>query len=201
MGIQLLILLIQIVNFNCFNQIILNCDELDLNTNTCIKCKDKHFPIFHDLYCLPCNDKDYGQIGCEGNCDSSKYENERLVYCEINSCKEGFYELDGFCLNCSDGSPGCKTCYVNEIQTFDGNRDYEYICQECLSNEYKMNEYGICEKCQMDGCQECIFNNSKKECLKCQPNYYLTSNKTCKQCYYSNSIPHGDCIVCSDNYR
>ena len=63
-----------------------------------------------------------------------------------------------------------------------------------------MNEYGICEKCQMDGCQECIFNNSKKECLKCQPNSYLTSNKTCKQCYYSNSIPHGDCIVCSDNY-
>ena len=86
----LFILIIQIINLNCLPQIIKNCDEMDTNTNACAKCQDKYFPLFNNLFCIPCDDKDYGQIGCKGNCDSSKFENDRIVYCENNECKEGY---------------------------------------------------------------------------------------------------------------
>ena len=199
MKIHLLILLIQIINLNCFVHTILNCEKLDLNTNACSKCKDKHFPLFNNLFCLPCDDKDCGQIGCEGNCDSSRFENDRIVYCEPNKCKEGYYELNGLCLDCSLASPGCKRCSA-DIQSIDGQIDYKYKCLECLNDEYKMNENGICEKCEMDNCLKCRFNVSNKECLKCESDlYYLSSNKQCKRCHQNIYIPNGYCTICSDN--
>ena len=173
----LFILIIRILN--CLPQIINNCEQMDINTNTCAKCQDKYFPLFNNLFCIPCDDKDYGQIGCKGNCDSSNFENERIVSCAQNECKEGYYGINGFCLNCGIGSPGCKKCYATEIN-IDGRLDYEYTCEECLSDEDKMDEFGRCEKCQIDHCLECIFNNSNQECLKCEPDYYISSDKTCK---------------------
>ena len=199
---HLFILLIQLINFHSFTSYIQNCEEFDTNSNTCIKCKDKFFPFFHNLICLPCDDKDYGQIGCGGNCDSSKYENDRLVYCEKNKCKEGFYELEGICLKCDSKSPGCKKCHNTQTQ-INGLIDYEFTCEKCLSNEYKMNEFGTCEKCQMNNCLECIFTNDNmnKECLKCDKYYYINSEKTCEKCHYDmNMIQHGYCEICSDDY-
>jgi hypothetical protein len=103
------------------------------------------------MFCIPCDDKDYGQVGCGGNCDASKYENDRFVYCERNRCKEGYDELEGICLKCGDfEAPGCKKCH-NTLTQIDDQIDYEFTCEECLSNEYKMDEFGICQKCQMIG--------------------------------------------------
>ena len=73
------------------------------NNNKCEKCEDK--------FCLPCDDKYYGQIGYDGNCDSSIYENALFAYCN-NKCKEGLYNINGIYFNCSIGSPGCKICNI-----------------------------------------------------------------------------------------
>ena len=200
MKIHFFILLIQIISLNCASHTIKNCEKLDLETNTCAKCKDKYFPLYHNLFCLPCDDKEYGQVGCEGNCDSSYYENDRMAYCEENGCKEGYAELMGLCINCSLESEGCKRCSM-EMRTDSDQPDYKFSCEECLSDEYKMNENGFCEKCQIDHCLDCRFNNSKQECLECESDYYyISSDKTCKRCYEYTHIPDGNCRVCSDNH-
>ena len=199
----LLILLIQIFVINCFDHTIENCQQVDpTNHDRCDKCEDKYFLFYNNLICLPCDDKNYGQIGCSGGCDSSRYENDRFVYCNKDECKEGFYYLKGLCLSCDKGSPGCKTCNITEIVTDNGLQDYNYICQECLDKEYKLDEFGTCQKCKMDHCLKCEFTDdySNKECLECESNYYLTSNKTCKHCEnVYNSNGNGYCTICSDN--
>ena len=199
MRIHLFILLVQLINFQIFAQTIENCAEFDTNTKTCSKCEDKYFPFFHNLLCLPCDDKNYGQIGCGGNCDSSRYDNDRFVYCAENECKEGFYYLEGLCLRCDEESPGCKKCY-NTITQIGDQTDYKFTCQECMSPEYKMDEFGTCKKCKIDNCDQCIYSDdySRQECLKCSSYYYLNSEKTCTICkthYFDN----GHCEVCSDN--
>ena len=197
MKLYILIFVTQIINFKCFENTIKNCEVIDeINQNRCEKCEDKHFLFFNNLLCLPCDDKYYGQMGCDGNCDSSRFENDRLVYCN-DECKEGFYNLEGICLKCSMGSPGCKICNVTEIE---GNQtDYNYTCLECLNNEYRLDEFGTCEECKMDNCLKCEYTDeySNKTCIQCESDYYL-SNGTCKRCHNVN-IGHGYCTVCSDN--
>ena len=128
MRLHLLFLIIGIINLkSCINSV-LNCKEFDKNTNECTKCEDKHFLFYHNLFCIPCDDKDYGQIGCGGNCDDSKFENHRFAYCDKNECKPGFYYLEGLCLNCSLAFPGCKNCYSTEIQIADNQIDYNFTC-------------------------------------------------------------------------
>ena len=191
----------QIEKLFCNDKIIENCEKYGNgeNSDTCIKCDDKYFPFFNNLYCFPCDNEDYGQIGCGGNCNSSRFKQDRLVYCNQNECKEGYYYLNGICFNCSIGSPGCKTCNVNEI-IMDNQKNYSYNCQECLNNkDYKLDEFGRCQKCKMDNCKKCYYNeNYTKEFEECNSYYYLSSDKTCKNCKYK-SIGYGYCTVCSDN--
>jgi len=85
MKIFFLIFLTQIINLKCFENTIKNCET---NQNRCEKCEDKHFLFFNNLLCLPCDDKYYGQIGCDGNCDSSRFENDRVVYAMMNVKKD-----------------------------------------------------------------------------------------------------------------
>lgn len=190
-----------IVYLKCSSNTIENCIELGQNGNLtyCKKCKEKHFLFFHDLYCLPCDHKYYGQIGCGGNCNSSSYKLDRVVYCE-NKCKEGYYYLNGFCFNCDKGSPGCKKCNVTETQNQNGQKAYNYICQECLSNEYRLSEFGTCEKCKISYCLKCKFrdDNLSQECMQCEPNYYLANDGICKSCY-DLYFGEGYCHYCSDN--
>jgi len=151
-----LIFLTQIINLKYFEQTIENCEAIDkIDNNKCEKCEDKHFLFNNNTLCIPCDDQYYGQIGCAGNCDSSRYENDRFVYC--NECKEGFYNLLGICFNCSIGSPGCKICNATKIE---GNQtDYNYTCRECINNEYRLDKFGTCEKCKMDNCLKCEFTD------------------------------------------
>ena len=188
-------------NYENKNITIINCEEVEIKDDqeTCVKCKDKHFLFFNNLYCLPCDDENYGQIGCGGNCDSSRFQQDKIVYCNPNECKENYYNLNGICFNCSIGSPGCKTCNVSET-LINGQKDYSYKCQECLSKEYKLNEFGTCQKCSMEHCKKCHYNNSLiNECEECDNGYYLSSNKTCQKCHQYVEIGHGYCTICSDN--
>ena len=100
------------------------------SANTCMKCKDKFFPVLNNLFCLACDDPLYGQVGCGGQCDASNYLNDRNVKCSQNDCKEGYYYLNDYCIPCSEGSPACKKCKINLT---DGQK--VYTCEECISNE------------------------------------------------------------------
>ena len=147
--------------FDCMDVTIQNCESFgkEEDQNICLKCKDKYFLFFNNLYCFACNDSYYGQIGCGGNCDSSRYQQDRLVYCNPNECKEGYYYLNGICFNCSIGSPGCKKCNVTETN-INTQIDYSYKCQECQSNEYKLDEFSTCQKCYMRHCQKCHYTDN-----------------------------------------
>ena len=144
----ILFLLNQVKILDCRDVTIKNCESIkkEDDQDICAKCKDRHFLFFHNLYCFACNDSYYGKIGCEGNCNSSRYQQDRIVYCNPNECKEGYYYLNGICFNCTIGSPGCKTCNVTETK-INNQIDYSYQCQECLNNEYKLDEFGTCQKC------------------------------------------------------
>ena len=119
----ILIILILMFNFSILKQEVKNCGEEKIEnckvcgqgneSNSCAVCEDEHFPLLENLLCLPCNDSLYGQVGCKGECDSSDYTNSGFAYCQ--ECKEGFYNLEGICHSCNEGSPGCKECtYVKE---------------------------------------------------------------------------------------
>ena len=66
-----------------------------------------------------------------------------------------------------------------KVKTEDGQIDYNYKCQQCLNKEYRLDKFGRCEMCYMSNCLKCEFteNNSKKECLQCERDYYLSSDK------------------------
>ena len=198
-----LIFLNQLRNFKCSKSSIENCEEFEIinDEEFCTKCKDKHFPFFNNLYCFPCDNELYGQIGCGGNCDSSRYKEERIVYCNPNECKEGYDYLNGLCINCTKQQPGCKTCNITENINNNGQKDYYYECIECLSNEYILDEKK-CKKCSTENCIQCHYNDfdlENKECDKCYEDYYWSNyTKTCKKCSKIN-INNGYCQICSDN--
>jgi len=183
----------------CGEEDIENCLECGSGdkANECIKCKDKYFLFFNNLYCIPCNDSLYGQIGCEGNCDATNYLETRNVFCYEDGCKEGFYNLNGICFNCTEGSPGCKICSY----TVNQKNEHQYHCSECLNNKYKLNSQGNCKKCDINYCKKChydLYNN--QVCDQCNEGYYLGSNKTyCKNCKAPIKINNGICTICSDN--
>ena len=200
-----LFIIIQSKVLKCGDEEIENCEECGTgdNSNTCIKCKDKHFLFFNNLYCLPCDDEYYGQIGCGGNCKAINFNKERFVECNLNDCKTGYINLNGICVRCSDESPNCKTCDINvEIDNKNQKNYSSFICKECISNEFKINKYGQCQRCYMNNCKKCNYNNnySKTECEECYDGYYLSSNKTCEKCKEIN-IRNGYCTVCSDNKK
>ena len=206
MNTSIIFILFFILNFLFSNADVLKCGEEEIENcskcgtgekaNTCIECKDKHFLFFHNLICLPCDHSIYGQVGCGGNCDATNYETTRNVLCNENDCKEGFYNLNGICFNCSVGLPNCKNCSI----TINGNEDKIYICNECLNNEYKLNQYGQCVHCSLSNCQKCHYNeNSIQECDKCNNGFYFNNNKECIKCKDPKRIDNGFCRVCSDN--
>ena len=137
----------------CGEEEIENCSKCG-EGDTCSVCKDKHFQFFNNLLCLPCNDPIYGDAGCIGNCDGSNYLNDRNIMCNENDCGEGLYNLNGICFNCTNGLPNCKKCH-SEINEYNIKI---YKCDECLSDEYKINAYGECSHCQINNCKRCHYN-------------------------------------------
>ena len=111
-------------NKKCGEEEIENCDKC--GNGTCIECEPKHFLFFNNLLCLPCDHEYYGQKGCGGNCDGSKFKDMRIALCEEDGCKKGFYYIDGRCHDCSKEKVGCSDCFID-----DDNK--KIICKECIS--------------------------------------------------------------------
>ena len=182
----------------CGGKVIDHCIKCfsGLSSDSCELCEDKYFPIYNGLSCVPCNDSTYGQIGCEGKCDGSNYAQTKFPFCEKDGCKEGYYNLNGLCIKCSEGSPYCSKC-TYEISEKEAKG--KFVCQECESEKYGITQYGTCQLCKMDKCKSCHYNNnSRAECDECVNDYYKSSNGECKKCrniYFTG----GKCYICSDN--
>ena len=180
----------------CGEEEIENCVKCGTGdkANTCIECKEKHFLFFNNLYCIPCNDPLYGNIGCEGSCDATNYLNDRNIMCD--KCKEGFYNLNGICFNCTYGSPGCKSCTVE----INGNNEAEYICTECLNNEYMLDSDGRCYHCGPIYCKKCHYESDYNSvCDECYDGFYLDNYNYCQKCNGPVEIENGFCRICSDD--
>ena len=173
----------------------IKCNEGE-NSDSCETCEDKFFPFFNNLLCLPCNDSTYGQIGCQGNCNGSNYVETRFAFCEEGGCKEGYYNLNGICMKCSEGSDHCINCtYEVQEESTNGN----FICHKCENNTYRLTEYGTCEKCYISYCDICHYdNNTQAVCDKCSNGYYINQYRYCQNCN-NVSIFGGNCSICSDN--
>ena len=170
-----------------------HCIEYNDEKTNCEICEDKYFPFFNNLICLPCNDSDYGQIGCTGKCNGSNFNRTHSVFCEEGGCKNGFYYLNGSCIRC----PGCSNCTYH-INT--NNRKNNYKCYECESNEYILTQFGKCRHCHIPHCEKCHYSddfydspfltdtdyiwdlNNNKICDKCQEGYYISKNGRCEEC-------------------
>ena len=172
-----------------------HCIECDDVQEICTKCENKYFVLFGGYRCISCNDEEYGEPACEGNCDGSRYSQIQTVLCD--KCKEGYYNVEGFCIECSIGSDHCVKCSY-EFSS-ESNKQI-YTCLECvdgLNGEYRISKIdGKCRTCNKPPCSECYFEKGKLEdyvCTKCPNNYYL-SNGRCNGCYYqSNVIEGGTC--------
>ena len=184
----------------CGDQQIDNCKECgkDEEMDTCAKCEAEHFPLLENLLCFPCDDPTFGQIGCLGECDSTDYTTSGFAYCE--KCKEGFYNLEGFCYQCEIGSPGCIKCtYEKEIE----QESKRFKCQQCLNEqEYRLNDAFRCEKCNefLENCNKCHFIGEQAKCVECNSGYYVNSDDTCSSCY-TQYITGGYCHICSLDFK
>ena len=189
----------------CGDEVIENCEKCGTGDkkNTCAQCKDKHFPFFNNLFCIPCDDPLYGQVGCGGNCDATNYLDTRNIICEKNGCKEGYYNLNGFCIPCSTGSPDCKSCSV----TLNENNEEEFKCLECINNNYYLDPNN--GKCYWHGChsycRKCNYTNFNDYydsiCYECENGFYIdqNDNRYCKKCKDPVEIANGFCRICSDD--
>ena len=172
----------------CGEEQIENCKNCDINgdSNSCELCENSHFPLLENLLCLSCDDPIYGQIGCKGECDASDYSHSGFAYC--SECKDGFYNLEGICHNCSIGSDFCSNCtYEPEVEG--GSKIFK--CTKCLNDEeYILNEHHYCTSCNslLRNCKKCHFINpsiSQPICDECYSGYYLDSNGNCQECGYT----------------
>jgi uncharacterized protein YneF (UPF0154 family) len=192
-------LLVYSISKSCGEEEITNCKECGVaeNSNSCGICEDNHFPLLDNLLCFPCDDPIYGQAGCKGQCDSSKYSSSGFVYCK--NCKDGYYNLEDLCHSCDYGSPGCSNC-TNEKDPDTGIETFK--CLKCLNEqEYRINDNHRCVKCSenLDHCEKCHYvgeTGFQAECDKCESGYFVNSEKKCQRCD-TNSITGGWCRQCS----
>ena len=211
---SLLILLSLLICFNislaqieCSGNPIQHCTKCGSGnkTDSCSLCEDKYFPILGGKLCIPCNDPIFGSVGCEGKCSPNlNYIQEfkshiipKFSFCEEKGCKEGTFNKNGTCRNCSDYNQGCSKCTFS----YENNNE-KFACLECKTYDdytYFLLNNGFCNECYMDNCDMCHYLNDdplEKECEKCEYEYYKDENGTCQPCYID--ISGGSCSLCDD---
>lgn len=152
-------------NLTCGDEYIEHCEKWGTgeNIDSCEECEEKYFPFLSNVLCLPCDHSIYGQFGCGGKCSKGDYENERMVFCEENGCKKGYYNIEGICLQCSMTSDHCIDCTFLPNPENEEQKDFK--CLECESNQYKiMSNNGRCHHCHVGGCEICHFENDVDVC-------------------------------------
>ena len=190
------ILVTSIFGLNCGGIEISNCLKCEegVDFDYCGKCENKYFPLASNIACRKCDDIEFGQIGCGGNCDVPNYENTRIPLCKENDCKEGFYNVNGICFRCNQDSPHCEKCsYLAPA----GSNQKQFKCLKCDSTDYQLLKSWKCEKCEVSFCKpgKCYFDDyDQPSCNECIEDYYVEKKK-CKKCY-SKSIYGGSIKFC-----
>ena len=139
----------------------------------------------NDAFCYKCDDKFYGNLGC----DASK----GCIYINANDeldclgCKEGYFEYTkGQCLSCEDELENCGKC------TFDLKNKFK--CDNCLTSYIFNTEENICK---LNECEE--YPDISPGCIICkdQLDKYKNDNKCqmCKYGYFKNKND-GKCYYC-----
>ena len=186
------LLIFHVNNLLCGEEDIEHCLECDEGKHACKKCESNYFPFLENVLCLPCDHYLYGKIGCGRDCEATDYINYldgKPANCLPNGCLDGYYNKDNWCYSCTYN---CAKC------TYDSITDSSN-CNECISNEYKLNTRGSCDHCYSysDKCQKCHYDNGEKVCDKCRNGYYFNKAKKCTQCSIQSS--EGKIFeVCSD---
>ena len=142
------ILVTSIFGLDCGGIDISNCLKCEegVDFDYCGKCENKYFPLASNIACRKCDDIEYGQIGCGGNCDVPNYEKTRIPLCKENDCKEGFYNVNGICFRCNQDSPHCEKCsYLAPA----GSNQKQFKCLKCDSTDYQLLKSWKCEKCEV----------------------------------------------------
>ena len=192
-------LILKVNTIECGNNQIANCKECNSENeeyNTCKTCEGGYFPILDNLFCLPCNDSLYGQIGWNGECDGSNFARSGFVYC--NECKDGYYNVEGICKECRSVNPFCETCTYKEEEN---SETKIFKCQKCLNEEeYRVNDEFRCVNCKelLKHCKKCHFQGETSlfpKCDECNEGYLLTFQNECKECQFE-PIVNGNCSKC-----
>ena len=143
--------------------------------------------------CIKCDDSLNGMPGCGGKC-SFKIDRENQLQCEVDNCKEGYFEtLPGKCELCLKGIYGCKSCayIINDKKAiFKPERKRKLICNECNDGLFLLD--GICETCYniIDGCSTCHKENNLFKCDQTYDGYYIDKEGNVKRC-------ENNCLKCS----
>ena len=179
----------------CGSNNIEHCLVCNYEDEICAQCEDKYFPSYGGgLECLRCNDEKDGQTGCEGKCDASRIIETRIPLCEENGCKEGYYNVQGICYQCSIGSAKCIKCSYEALSPNSGK---VFKCLECeggKNGDYRPGSDGKCYTCFIYYCEknEYIPGTDDCVCKKCIDGYYLSnSNHQCSQCGYRTTYYEG----------
>ena len=145
-----------------------------------------------------------GDIGCEKNCI---FQSNGFLKCDVDSCKEGFYNLNGKCYVCSHASKNCIKC---ENAIIPGReKDGKILkCLQCNNTNDFISKYdGKCHTCNdiitnewPGNCNKCHYENNNLVCEECinHNDYYINSYGKCLECY-EYEFKGGICKkVCSD---
>ena len=181
------ILFTSIFGLQCGELQISNClkCEKGIDYDYCGLCENKYFPLPYNIACRKCDDIDFGQIGCGGNCDVPNYEMTRIPLCKENDCKDGYFNLNGICFRCDKDSPHCEKCsYLAPA----GSNQKQFKCLKCDSTDYQLLKSTKCEKCEVTNCKpgKCYFDDyDESSCSECENDYYV-KNKKCEKCFWQN---------------
>ncbi|CAD8124033.1 unnamed protein product [Paramecium sonneborni] len=99
-----------------------------------------------------------------------------------DTCKEGYFLLNGNCISCIKG---CKIC------------QHVQLCQTCFTGYAQTKDFQ-CNQCE--DCEDCYISNEQVLCKTCKIGTYLSSESICLTCGQncSSCDSNGICYYCED---
>lgn len=111
---------------------------------------------------------------------------------------------DGYCTFCNSECNvyGCICCEEEDENRCSICNDRQWaeidengVCH-CPYSDVKINSYGFCDACSVDGCASCHAGSSSS-CFICEDKYILEEG-ACNECPPREYVEDGECKSCSD---
>lgn len=196
------------------DKFLVTCMEYDEKNINCIKCGENHYES--NGVCCP-----YGKY---------KITTESYKCTDIPLGNQKCTEFNGNkCTSCDEGYKLNNTNICVKIKLFCVQEHFDAdteVCSECMFGKYISNN-NCCDEgswfnssCEViDNSQNCLNQNVSGECKKCKEEFYIVSNKCCKNSKFctANNVPNGvlgkikncqqysvsdiNCVKCDDLYH